>query len=214
MPRPALNDSQKAARRRALLDAARRLFQTTPLDALRVAAVAREAGLAKGTVYLYFETKEALFLALLNDAFAGWFDAVDAGLDAAPTPWDADGVVDLVGRTLEAHPDLPRLIAILHTVLERNVTAEAALDFKTRLRDRMLTTGARLERALPFLGPGGGAQTLLRLHALVIGFQHMAAPAPVVAEILRRDDMRLLDVQFPADLLTTLRTLLRGLETD
>ena len=56
-PRPA----DKAA---ALLDAALRLIARAGLHATPTAAIAREAGVAHGTLFLYFSTKEALFNAL------------------------------------------------------------------------------------------------------------------------------------------------------
>lgn len=50
-------------RRTQILDAALRLWTRHGFDATSVEAVAREAGIAKGTIYLYFATKEALFAA-------------------------------------------------------------------------------------------------------------------------------------------------------
>ena len=38
------------------------MFLQTNYEAVTIAAVAQESGLAKGTVYLYFKTKEELFL--------------------------------------------------------------------------------------------------------------------------------------------------------
>jgi AcrR family transcriptional regulator len=53
----------EAERRAQILDAALRLWTRHGFDATSVEAVAREAGVAKGTIYLYFATKEALFAA-------------------------------------------------------------------------------------------------------------------------------------------------------
>jgi len=48
------------ARRTQILEAAVRLWLRQGFDATAVEAIAREAGLAKGTVYLYFPSKEAV----------------------------------------------------------------------------------------------------------------------------------------------------------
>jgi AcrR family transcriptional regulator len=45
-----------------------------------MAEVARRAGLAKGTVYLYHATKESLFLQLVIEALTRWFAEVEAAL--------------------------------------------------------------------------------------------------------------------------------------
>ncbi len=62
MPRVAARDRDAyvEARRSEILDAALRLWAERGFDATSVEAVANEAGLSKGTLYLYFPTKKAL----------------------------------------------------------------------------------------------------------------------------------------------------------
>ena len=52
----AISDAQKEERRQAILDAALLLYQETSYEAVNMAQVAQQAGVAKGTVYLYFKT--------------------------------------------------------------------------------------------------------------------------------------------------------------
>ena len=52
----------REARRQAILQAARQVFARKGFEPATLEAVAREAGLAKGTLYLYFKDKEALYL--------------------------------------------------------------------------------------------------------------------------------------------------------
>lgn len=75
----ALRDDQKQVRRQALIDIAWQLFQANSYPAITMAEVAERAGLAKGTLYLYFRTKEELFLAM-QQQFATWFDDLDTQL--------------------------------------------------------------------------------------------------------------------------------------
>ena len=62
MPRVAAaqRDALEERRRSQIVEAAVRLWLQRGFDATAVDAIAREAGLAKGTVYLYFPSKEAL----------------------------------------------------------------------------------------------------------------------------------------------------------
>ena len=55
-----------AARREAILAAALEEFSAHGFEAARLDDVARRAGVAKGTIYLYFSDKEALFQALVR----------------------------------------------------------------------------------------------------------------------------------------------------
>jgi AcrR family transcriptional regulator len=62
------------AKENRILDAAQALFLRYGVKRTAIAAAAREAGIAKGTVYLYYDSKESLFRALAarlaNDARA------------------------------------------------------------------------------------------------------------------------------------------------
>ena len=58
-----------AARRSAILDAALEEFSARGFADTRLDDVARRAGVAKGTIYLHFEDKEALFQELIRFQF-------------------------------------------------------------------------------------------------------------------------------------------------
>jgi AcrR family transcriptional regulator len=67
----------KARRRREILAVAARRFAAAGYDATDVQVVADELGVGKGTVYRYFPTKEALFLAAVDQGMQelkGWID--------------------------------------------------------------------------------------------------------------------------------------------
>lgn len=68
MPKIAAKDRDAffAKRRSELLDAAFRLLTSRSYDGVPVAAIAEEAGLSKGTFYVYFESKEQLLLELVR----------------------------------------------------------------------------------------------------------------------------------------------------
>ncbi|MBS0335654.1 MAG: helix-turn-helix transcriptional regulator, partial [Proteobacteria bacterium] len=60
----AILPEDKSERRAAILRAAAGLLKQAPHGAFSVEALARRAGLAKGTVYLYFGTREEVLLAV------------------------------------------------------------------------------------------------------------------------------------------------------
>ncbi|WP_083469002.1 TetR/AcrR family transcriptional regulator [Methylobacterium variabile] len=51
-------------KRRQILDGAREVFLASGFDGASMGAIAKAAGVSKGTLYVYFESKEALFEAL------------------------------------------------------------------------------------------------------------------------------------------------------
>ena len=74
-----------ARQRRALLDAARALLAETG-QAPSMAAVARKAGLARSSVYQYFDSAEGLLHAVVADVFPDWADQVQSHVDQASGP--------------------------------------------------------------------------------------------------------------------------------
>lgn len=62
---------RKSARPAELIDAALEVFVERGYTATRLDDVARRAGVTKGTMYLYFESKEALFKAMVRDRIVG-----------------------------------------------------------------------------------------------------------------------------------------------
>jgi len=63
---------QKALRRNAVLDAAETYFLEVGYEAFSMAQLAKKTGLAKGTLYLYFNTREELFLTLYEQSLIRW----------------------------------------------------------------------------------------------------------------------------------------------
>ena len=207
----AMTDEQKEARRTDILRVALHRFSLMPYRQLNMADTADEAGVAKGTLYLYFRSKEEMFLAIYTDQLGAWYEELDQALTATQGEASIGGVVKLIGDTLAKRPQLLRLIAILHTELEQNVELEAARRFKHWLKERVQTTGAFLEKHLIFLTPGQGAELLLDIDALVIGLQHLAEPSGVMREVIQDESLALFRVDLQKRLLDTLSTLIMGL---
>jgi AcrR family transcriptional regulator len=203
----------KLERRQAILEAAWKMFQRTSYQAVTMAAVARRAGLAKGTVFLYFKTKEALFLALLVQQLQAWFDDTDTALQAMSGKASAAGMAGLISRSFKKRAGLTRLLAVLSTLLEQNIDLETAVHFKQWLMAHLVRTGGLLEARLPFLEAGQGARLLLSVQALVVGFWHLADPAPVMQKALKGAQLQMFKVDFNADFESTLLSLLIGLES-
>jgi AcrR family transcriptional regulator len=206
----ARKEEDKQARRDAILAVAARSLGRRQFARVTMAEIAEQCGLAKGTLYLYFNTKEELFLAALERELAQWFDAVGARLIGS-RDLDAAGFGRLVARSLVERETLADLLALLHTVLEANVEPDAALSFKRMLRDRLELAGRGIEVLLHGLPRGGGVRLLLHMHALVVGLRQMSDPPPNIAQVLEREELALLRLDFETELAAALTDLVRGM---
>lgn len=71
-------ESNKAANRAAILDAARRLFLEQGYEAITIRDIIRDTDLATGTFYNYFTTKEEVFRALIDERIAALTEQLHA----------------------------------------------------------------------------------------------------------------------------------------
>ena len=155
----------KTARRQQILNASKELFETHPYRSVTMAAIARHAGLAKGTTYIYFKTKEALFLEVVLNQLEQWYTDLLVAMNAATPPLDPELLAEILAASLSTRPSMLRLLSLLHGVLERNISLEMALRYKRMMRDHLKAIGERFETLLPYLNPGDGARLLQHLQA-------------------------------------------------
>ncbi len=106
-------EARSAARRAAILSAALDEFSDRGFAATRLEDVARRAGVAKGTIYLYFRDKESLFQDLVRDMLAPLVGTIEALSEAdLPARALADRIVDMfIGEVYETRrKDVIRLM--------------------------------------------------------------------------------------------------------
>jgi TetR/AcrR family transcriptional regulator len=87
-PMPVKRERRKEARPGELLQAALTLFVEKGFAATKVEDVARMAGVSKGTLFLYFSSKEELFKAVVRDKIVGQLSQFHAAIDAFEGPTD------------------------------------------------------------------------------------------------------------------------------
>lgn len=71
-------------KRRSIETAAAKLFFTRPFHEVKLDEVAREARIGKGTLYLYFRSKDDLYLSLVYKAFSHLVDHLQQQLSDSP----------------------------------------------------------------------------------------------------------------------------------
>jgi AcrR family transcriptional regulator len=89
VPRRRGRKGDPAGRRQAILAAALERFLAEGFAAATLEGIARQAGVAKGTIYLYFADKQALFRALVQDRISPVIGLAEAALPAFPGPTPA-----------------------------------------------------------------------------------------------------------------------------
>ncbi len=210
----AISEDDKSVRKAAILRAASELLDEADYHEISIARVARTAGLAKGTIFLYFRTKEELFLQLQMKEYASWFDNVKGQLQKLlrdKKKITIARVVHVIMTSIGKHPGMVRMTPLIHVILEHNIDYETTVEFKRFLLTELSTTGKLMEQCLPFLGKNGGPRFLLDLHVLMIGIRQIASPAPLIRRVIEKEGMRVFRIDFNDKLKQSLTMLLLGL---
>jgi AcrR family transcriptional regulator len=179
----ARSETEKRERSREILVKAAELAREVGYEAFSMASLAKAAGLAKGTLYLYFETKEELFLALYLETLETW----RAELEANTKPGMSDeAFCRLFMNASQTDPIFLDLSARLTRIIEYNVAVESLSRSKRKLRTLIEEVGALLEQRLG-LAAGQGGALLWSLMALLIGAYATSAPAKLNYDALPDD---------------------------
>jgi AcrR family transcriptional regulator len=102
---PKVAEAARAARRDQIIAAGLACFARSGYHATTMADVAGQAGVSKGTPYLYFDSKQALFLALHEQWDCGAGQRVDAAIAGLPEAarQSPRAVLDAVAAAIAAH---------------------------------------------------------------------------------------------------------------
>jgi AcrR family transcriptional regulator len=129
-------------RRAEILEAALRLFSSKGFHDTTMEEVANAAGVAKGTIYLYFQSKEHLLLALKRDFMQGLTDAVANIV--------ADAIEQLEGGKATDYRDI--IDDIFHAVVDYHTSQRDAVEVVVRQSPSPDLVNEALELERDYLG--------------------------------------------------------------
>jgi AcrR family transcriptional regulator len=102
------------AKRRQIVDGARRVFLTRGFDAASMADIAKAAGVSKGTLYVYFKDKDELFAAIVHGECAMQAEGV---FDFDNADHDVEAVLKRHGQAFVRNISDPGRLSSLRTVI-------------------------------------------------------------------------------------------------
>jgi AcrR family transcriptional regulator len=109
-----VSEHEANAKRRQIMDGASEVFLAQGFDAASMGEIARKARVSKGTLYVYFESKEELFEAIAHEACLGQAEAVFS-LD--PEDRDVEAVLVRLGREFVKFLCRPGAMPPLRTIM-------------------------------------------------------------------------------------------------
>jgi len=144
-----------AARRSAIITSAREMLVEKNVADISLRELSDRIGLAKSNVLRYFDSREAIFLEVLDEEFQAWLADLEARL-GRPRARKANyaneiRVATAVADSLTDRQLLCGLIGSMAGVLERNISFGFARDFKARAMGRIAELAQLVARQLQWL---------------------------------------------------------------
>jgi TetR/AcrR family transcriptional regulator, fatty acid metabolism regulator protein len=132
--RPVAGSRREGDKRERILDAAVRVFAEKGFYATRVSEVARAAGVADGTIYLYFKSKDELLVSLFEDRVERLLQFLAVELPRATSaPEKLRRIIELQLGLLEGERDLAEVITVILRQSTKLVKERAAPKFTAYL---------------------------------------------------------------------------------
>ncbi len=209
------SEEQKALRRSVIIRSARELFEKSGFHEISMQEVARRAGMAKGTVFFYFKTKEELFLACAREELDRWHDRFDAMLREYqkthdPGDFNVDELVEIMIRSLGENDTFIRFVSIVEGVLNRNVDFDVLLAHKKFILTRAVPTGKLLEEIIPYFKPSDGIKLYNYAFFITAGLYPAAEPSETTRKVFTKPGMEFFDIDFVETFRTIMGIVLRG----
>jgi hypothetical protein len=95
-------------------------------------------------------------------------------------------------------------------MLESNASADAALEYKLAIGQRLVAIGARIEALHPQLRPGEGMALLMGSYALMLGLWQLTDAPACLREAMQRPELGMFQVDFEKQLASALLALWAG----
>ncbi|MBE8520810.1 TetR family transcriptional regulator [Amycolatopsis sp. H6(2020)] len=180
---------QVEARRRAILAVARELLAERPVADISLRELSCRVGLAKSNVIRYFDSREAIFLEVLDSAWTAWLDDLEVALGepgpAEPGFAREERIAGTIAATLTGRRVLCELLSSMAPVLERNIPVEFARSFTRRAAANTERLGELVRVRVPELPPGAARHFARGVVVLLSGSWPAAHPTAAVAAVER-----------------------------
>lgn len=211
----AISDSAKEIRRNTILEAAETLILKDDFKNITITRIAEESNLAHGTVFLYFKSKEELFLDLTIQNLERWFCATTERLNKLCLSKKSKSeqisiIIEILVSSFD-NSSLLRLLPILDDTLEHNITTDKAFSFKSFLKQNMESMGTNIERVFSIPDDFNGAQILHHLFICLIGTYKVSHPSTTVKKVIQNSSLQMFDIDFKVTLKTIITNYLKGI---
>ncbi len=136
------------ARKEEIIAACAALYEEKGFKETTIKDIGKAITLTRTGIYIYFETKEEIFLALLGREYDAWVSEMREIMDSKKAMTRNEAAEVLAG-TLTNHPRLLRLLSMNLYEMEANSRLERLIEFKKSFGASLETVDLLLKQYIP-----------------------------------------------------------------
>ena len=156
------------ARKEEIISACRKLYETMSFKDITIKEIGQQTSFTRTSIYNYFETKEEIFLALLQSEYELWVESMNAVM-AKEDALSRDELAQTLSRTLTDRPRLLRLLSMNLYDMEANSRPERLAEFKTAFGASLDAVSRMVEKYVPGMDSEARQQFLYAFFPFIYG---------------------------------------------
>ena len=126
---PKASPELTASRKEEIVNACEKLYETMSFKEITIKDIGAVTSFTRTSIYNYYQTKEEIFLALMQREYERWAEEMNTLADTNET-MTAEEFAAALGHSLESHCQLLKLLAMNHYDMEENSRPERLCEFK------------------------------------------------------------------------------------
>ncbi len=136
------------ARREEIINACEKLYQTMSFKEITIKEIGNVTSFTRTSIYNYFQTKEEIFLALLNREYELWIASLKQTMEQVEA-MTKDEFAAMLARSLEERAQLLKIMSMNHYDMETGSRPEHLAAFKVAYGESIRTVLSGLDRYFP-----------------------------------------------------------------
>ena len=157
-----------AARKEEIIAACAELNETMSFREITIKEIGAATSFTRTSIYNYFETKEEIFLALLQKEYELWVEAMNAVMAEKAAMCRAE-LAHTLARTLTDRPRLLRLLSMNLYDMEANSRPECLAEFKRSFGASLDAVSCMLEKYVPEMDEAARQRFLYAFFPFIYG---------------------------------------------
>lgn len=143
-----MNKNLAEARREEIISVCEKLYQSMSFKDITIIEIGKETSFTRTSIYNYFNTKEEIFLALLQKEYLLWIDDLEKIISDNQN-LSKENFADLLAKSLENRLQLLKLLSMNLFDMEMNSRLINLIDFKKVYGKSLATVKKCLDKFFP-----------------------------------------------------------------